>query len=125
MNAAKPRGLALVALAAVLAGQPLTPRAARQARTVVGDVIKAARLVNAMRFDEAKTVISELAQKSPDTPEVRWLRSTLAFNQGDYAGAVAALNGIGDDGADGEVGAMRKLAAQSLAVTSDFIERKS
>lgn len=125
MSASKPLRLALLALAVILAGHPATLRAARQDRTVVGDVIKAARLVNAMRFDEAKTVINELAQKSPDTPEVRWLRSSLAFNQGDYAGAVAALNGIGDDGADGEVGALRKLAAQSLAVTSNFVERKS
>ncbi len=103
----------------------VTPVAARQDRTVVGDVIKAARLINAMRFDEAKTVIAELAQKSPNMPEVRWLRSTLAFNTGDYAGAIAALDGVSDDAADGEVGQTRKLAMSSLAVTKDFVEKKS
>ena len=98
----------MIALAVgVLAITRVTPVAARQDRTVVGDVIKAARLINAMRFEQAQLVIAELAQKSPNMPEVRWLRSTLAFNTGDYAGAVAALDGVPDDAADGEVGQTR------------------
>jgi tetratricopeptide (TPR) repeat protein len=102
-----------------------SPADARGDKTVMGDVIKGIRFINSMRFDEAKIIVAELSQKSPDLAEVRWLRSTLAFNTGDYAGAVSALAGVPDDGADGEVASARNLAQSSLDVTKNFIEVKS
>lgn len=98
---------------------------ARRDRTIAGDVIKAARLVAATRLDEAAALLSDLEKRAPGSVELKWLRAELAFADGDYAGAVAALDSVRDDAVDGMAGATRKLAASTLAVTKSFIETKS
>jgi tetratricopeptide (TPR) repeat protein len=98
---------------------------ARRDRTVSGDVIKAARLLSATRFDEARAVLTDLQKRAPGAAEVKWLRAELAFETGDYAGAVKTLDKVPDDAADGLAGQTRKLAASTLAVTSSFVETRS
>jgi tetratricopeptide (TPR) repeat protein len=116
-----PRPAIVACLVFAIAG----PADARRDRTVTGDVIKAARLLNAARLDEARTLLADLEKRAPDTVEVKWLRAELAFQSGDYAGAVKLLDKVPDDGADGMVGQTRKLAQASLAVTESFDETKS
>jgi len=94
-------------------------------RTVTGDVIKAARFLSSSRIDEAKTLLADLEKRAPDTVEVKWLQAELAFQTGDYAGAVKLLDKVPDDAVDGMVGQTRKLAQQSLSVTETFVDAKS
>jgi tetratricopeptide (TPR) repeat protein len=98
---------------------------ARRDRTVAGDVIKAARLLQTARLDEARAVLGELQKRAADAVEVKWLEAELAFQTGDYAGAVAQLDKVPDDALDGLAGQTRKLASQSLAVTESFAEAVS
>jgi thioredoxin-like negative regulator of GroEL len=98
---------------------------ARSERTVLGEVIKAARLVQSAQYPEAKVIIDGLQAKSPDSHEVKWLQATWAFHQGNYADTVALLSGVPNDAVDGEVAELRKLAASTLAVTQTFIEKTS
>jgi uncharacterized protein HemY len=63
-------------------------------RTVTGDVIKAARFLSSSRIDEAKTLLADLEKRAPDTVEVKWLQAELAFQTGDYAGAVKLLDKV-------------------------------
>ncbi|HEY0251652.1 MAG TPA: tetratricopeptide repeat protein [Kofleriaceae bacterium] len=98
---------------------------ARRDRTVAGDVIKAARLLQSSRLDEARTVLADLEKRAGDNPDVKWLHAELEFQTGDYAGAVKALDKVPDDAADGMAGQTKKLAASTLAVTEAFTETKS
>ncbi len=98
---------------------------ARRDRTVAGDVIKAARFLNAAQLDGAREVLADLEKRAPDTAEVKWLRAELAFQTGDYAGAIKLLDKLPDDAVDGMVGSTRHLAASSLGVTETFVEQKS
>ena len=119
-------GRALVAAAtaaAVLGGAG--PARARRDRTVTGDVIKAARFLQTARLDDARALLTELQRRAPDTGEVKWLEAELAFQAGDYAGALKHLDKIPDDAVDGLVGQTRKLAAQTQAVTDAFAEARS
>jgi tetratricopeptide (TPR) repeat protein len=94
---------------------------ARRDRTVTGDVIKAARLLQSSRLDEARAVLVELEKRAPDTVEVKWLRSELAFQTGDYALAIKHLDKVPDAAVDGLVGQTRKLAASTMSVTETFV----
>ncbi|CAN5918414.1 hypothetical protein BH11MYX2_BH11MYX2_23350 [soil metagenome] len=120
----RPRKLALVALA-VIATANAAPAPKGRDRTVTGDVIKAARFLQTARLDEAKTVLADLEKRAGDSQDVKWLRAELAFQTGDYVGAIKVLDKIPDDAVDGLVGQTRKLATQTLSVTETFIEKKS
>ena len=101
------------------------PADARRDRTVAGDVIKAARFLQSARLDDAKTVLDDLEKRAPDNPDVKWLAGEFAFQTGDYAGAVKALDKVNDDAADGMAGQTKKLAASTLAVTESFVDARS
>jgi len=98
---------------------------ARRDRTVTGDVIKAARFLTTSRLDDARALLVDLKKRAPDTVEVKWLEAELAFQSGDYAGAVKLLDKVPDDAVDGMVGQTKKLAASTAAVTATFVEQKS
>jgi len=114
------RRLLLLAALALAVSPPVAD--ARRDRTVTGDVIKAARFLTTSRLDEAKTLLEDLEKRAPDTVEVKWLKAELAFQNGDYAGAIKLLDKIGDDQVDGMVGQTKKLAASTLSVTENFTE---
>ena len=116
--------IAAVASLAVLAS-PAAPAWARRDRTVTGDVIKAARFLQTARLDEARAVLADLQKRVPDTHEVKWLEAELAFQSGDYAGAIKQLDKVPDDAVEGLVGQTRKLAASTLSVTEAFVEARS
>ncbi|TMQ04297.1 MAG: tetratricopeptide repeat protein [Deltaproteobacteria bacterium] len=115
---AVPAGLALAALAA-------PPADARRDRTVAGDVIKAARFLQTSRLDDARAVLGDLQKRAADTQDVRWLQAELAFQSGDYPGALKLLDKLPDDAVDGLVGQTRRLAASTLSVTEGFAEARS
>jgi Flp pilus assembly protein TadD len=98
---------------------------ARPHSTVTGDVIKAARFLTSARLDDARAVLADLEKRSPETPEVKWLQAELAFQTGDYAGAVKVLDKLPDDAVEGMVGQTRKLAESTRDVTGAFTEAKS
>ena len=115
----------LAVTAACLAAALVTPAGARRDRTVTGDVIKAARFLQTARLDEARALLGDLEKRAGDSVEVKWLRAELAFQTGDYAGAIKSLDKVPDDGVDGLVGPTRKLALGTLAVTETFTEARS
>ncbi len=117
------RRLALLAVLAAVASAPVAE--ARRDRTVSGDVIRAARFLQSSRLAEARGVLVELQKRAPDNPDVRWLAAELAFQTGDYTGAVKELVKVPDDAADGMAGQTRKLAASTLTVTASFVETPS
>ena len=120
------RGSALAAATGLAAAVLAAPAAhARRDRTVAGDVIKAARMLQSARIDDARVVLTDLQHRAADTPEVKWLEAELAFQSGDYAGAVKQLDKMPDDAVDGLVGQTRKLAASTLSVTEGFAEIRS
>ena len=98
---------------------------ARRDRTVTGDVIKAARFLQTSRLDDARTLLADLEKRAPDTAEVKWLKAELAFQSGDYAGAIKVLDKVPDTAVDGLVGQTRKLALSTNSVTETFISVKS
>lgn len=116
------RPVVLAAAGLALAAAPAT---ARRDRTVTGDIIKAARLLQTARLDDARAVLADLQKRASDSPEVKWLEAELAFQSGDYAGALKQLDKLPDDAADGLVGQTRKLATSSLSVTEGFAEVRS
>ncbi|MGE0869364.1 MAG: tetratricopeptide repeat protein [Kofleriaceae bacterium] len=121
MTARRLASVAALATWAMLAG----PADARRDRTVTGDVIKAARYLQSARLADARALLVDLEQRAPDAIEVKWLRAELAFQTGDYAGAIKLLDKLPDSGVDGMIGQTRKLAASTLAVTETFAEVKS
>lgn len=118
MRAARRIPILLVALLA-------TTAEARRDRTVSGDLIKAARFLQSSRLDDARALLGDLEKRAPDTAEVKWLKAELAFQTGDYAGAVKLLDKLPDTAVDGLVGSTRKLAASTLSVTETFVSVKS
>ncbi len=98
---------------------------ARHDRTVAGDVIKAARFLTTARLDDARGVLADLEKRAPDTLEVKWLQAELAFQTGDYAGAIKDLDKVPDDAVDGMASQTKKLAQSTLAVTENFVDQKS
>lgn len=115
-------GLLLICSLALLA--PATSEAKRD-RTVAGDVIKAARFLQTARLDDARLLLVDLEKRAPGTPEVKWLSAELAFQSGDYAGALKHLDKVPDTAVDGMVGQTRKLATSTLAVTEAFVDARS
>jgi tetratricopeptide (TPR) repeat protein len=113
----------MLAAAAVILAAPAAD--ARRDRTVTGDVIKAARLLQTARLEDARVVLGDLQRRAADTAEVKWLEAELAFQSGDYAGAIKHLDKVPDDAAEGLVGQTRKLATSTLAVTEGFAETRS
>jgi tetratricopeptide (TPR) repeat protein len=127
-TARPPRALAGAGfLAGLLVGLLIVAPAAdaRRDRTVTGDVIKAARFLQTARLDDAQVLLADLQKRAPDAGEVRWLEAELAFQTGDYAGAIKQLDKLPDDAVDGLVGQTRKLAASTLSVTETFAETRS
>ena len=98
---------------------------AKRDRTVMGDVIKAARYLQSARLDDARLVLADLSKRVPGTAEVAWLEAELAFQTGDYARAVQLLEKHPANAVDGYVGQTKKLAASTLGVTESFVEVKS
>jgi tetratricopeptide (TPR) repeat protein len=124
------RGIAVAALAlgVFASGAPATliaPAHAKRDRTVSGDVVKAARFLQTARLDDARLLLADLEKRAPGTPEVKWMAAELAFQTGDYAGAVKLLDKVPDTAVDGMVGQTRKLAAGTLGVTEAFVEARS
>ncbi len=115
------RWLLLGALALALPA----PADAKRDRTVSGDVIKAARFLQTARLDDARLLLADLEKRAPGTPEVKWLAAELAFQTGDYAGALKHLDKVPDTAVDGMVGQTRRLASSTLAVTTAFVDVKS
>jgi tetratricopeptide (TPR) repeat protein len=113
----------LLLLAGVVLAAPAAD--ARRDRTVMGDVIKAARFLQTARLDDARALLVDLQKRAPDSNEVKWLEAELAFQTGDYAAAIDHLDDVHDSAVDGLVGQTRKLAASTLAVTESFTEVKS
>lgn len=119
---------ALVAMAhpkpdgSVASAAPTTPR---RDRTVTGDVIKASRLLTSARLDEARALLADLEKRAPDSAEVKWLRAELAFQSGNYAGALALLDKLPDTAVDGLVGQTKKLSRTTLSVVETFVDVKS
>ena len=115
------------ATAAVVAASPCSrssrsaaaPAEARRDRTVTGDVIKAARFLQTTRLDDARALLAELEKRAPDAPRSSWLEAELAFQTGDYAGAIKLLDKVPDDAVDGLVGQTRQLAASTLGGDRD------
>ena len=64
-------------------------------------MIKAARFLQTARHDDAKALLADLEQRAPDAIEVKWLRAELAFQTGDYTGAIKLLDKLPDSGVDG------------------------
>jgi thioredoxin-like negative regulator of GroEL len=120
---AGPRLPCLAIAAAVLA--LAAPAEARGGHAALGEIIRASRLINALRLDEARHAIADLAKRAPDQVEVRWLAAELAFHDGDYGGALALLKDIPDDAVDGLAGQTRSLAANTLAVTAGLLAKDS
>jgi tetratricopeptide (TPR) repeat protein len=123
----RPRRRSFAALAALAALGLIAPASsdAKRDRTVSGDVIKAARFLQTARLDDARLLLADLEKRAPGTAEVKWLAAELAFQTGDYAGAIKQLDKVPDAAVDGLVGQTRKLAAGTLAVTEPFVEVRS
>ena len=95
----------VLAIAAVLALTVVAgPVDAKRDRTITGDVIKAARFLQTARLDDARALLADLEKRAADTVEVKWLRAELAFQTGDYAGAIKLLDKLPGDAVDGLVG---------------------
>ncbi len=117
--------LAWLAGALVCVVATSSPASARRDRTVTGDIIKAARYLQTARLDDARALLVDLQKRAPDSPEVKWLEAELAFQSGDYAGALKHLDKVPDDAVEGLAGQTRKLAASTLSVTETFTEARS
>ena len=66
---------------------------------------------------DSQALLADLEKLAADSVEVKWLRAELAFQSGDYAGAIKTLDKVPDDGGDGLVGQTRKLAMSTSSVT--------
>jgi tetratricopeptide (TPR) repeat protein len=115
---------ALLAALALVAAAP-GPAAAKRDRNATGDTVKAARLLAAARYPEARALIADLTARLPTDDTVQWLGAELAFHDGRYADAVNALIDVPDATAGGLAGQTRRLAWQSFAVTSGFATKMS
>jgi len=98
---------------------------ARRGKSVLGEVIKASRLLYSGRIPEARTAVADLVKRQPDAAEVKWLDAELSFHEGNYAQAITKLDGVTDDAVDGRVGQTRGLAMTTAAATKHFMFRAS
>lgn len=112
---------ALAALLVLAAGAA----EARRDTSLGGELVRTSRLLDAARYQEATTAITELERRAGDAAEVRWLRAELLFHLGDYAAAAAKLDGLPDDAVGGAVGATRHLARSAAELTKSFLETRS
>jgi Flp pilus assembly protein TadD len=119
---ARPRRAFLVAVTLVVTAPAAE---ARRDRSLTGDALKAARLMSSARVDEAGPLITDLARRAPNAPEVKWLQAERAFLQGDYDGALARLDGVADDTLSGLAGQTRLLASRTRDVTKGFAHKDS
>lgn len=87
--------------------------------------VRAARLLASWQFDQARALIDELARERPRAPETRYLRGELAFLDGRYAEALAAIEGLPDRAVGGNVGALRALATSTYETTRGFAVARS
>jgi len=100
-------------------GHDRRPRARRLARRRAPRIApsprrhQAARYLQTARLDDARAVLADLQKRVPDTQEVKWLEAELAFQSGDYAGALKQLDKVPADAVEGLVGQTRKLAASN------------
>lgn len=112
------RRLALtVAIAVVASVAPAPGPAVAGSR---GDTIRAARMLAAWRYDEARELIEKLQTERPKAAETRYLRGELAFISGEYDRALELIDGLEDDAVFGNVGSLRKLAASTARATRGF-----
>lgn len=107
--------LPLLALLLVIRPEPADADRAR------GDTIRAARMLGAWRYDEARELIEKLHTLRPKATETRYLRAELAFIDGEYEKALELIDGIGDKAVSGNVGSLRRLAASTAEATRDFV----
>ncbi len=119
------RAALALALIVAAAAAPAGDADARKARSQLGEVIRASRLLDQGRLADARQAVAALVARAPDAPEVRWLAAEVAFHDGDYAAAVAKLDGLDDADVEGRVGQTRALAASTLSVTRDFASHES
>ncbi len=118
MTAARATALAaIVAVASILA-----PAAA--AASVEERLARAGELLRQWRYDEAETLITELAQEAGARPDVRYARAELAFLRGDYEQSLELLDGIGE-GRARAVDDLRDLVTSTYATTRDFATHTS
>ena len=117
------RGWLLLGIVAVVASLPC-PALARD-RATTGEAIRTARLLGSARYDEAKRALAELEKRAPADPDVKWLRAELAFHDGRYADALAALDGVPDTAGGGAAKLTRRLATNAIAITTPFATRMS
>ncbi len=89
------------------------------------EAVRAARLLRAWQFDEAKSIIEKLVKDDAKAEESRYLQGELDFYEGRYDKVVSGLEGLADDELDGNVGALRSLAASSYQVTKGFSVKTS
>ncbi len=113
---------AVFALAAVVAVS-LAPE--RASASVVADYVKTARLLQEWQFEAARAEVDKLIARKPKAPETRYLQGELTFLDGDYAGALAHLDGLDDADVFGNVGQLRSLATTSLEATEGFASYES
>ncbi len=85
-----------------------------------GDAIKAARMLSAWRYPEARKLITKLVKRSPQKVATRYLQGELAFIDGHYDQVIQLLDGLDDNAVAGNVGSLRRLAATTEQATRDF-----
>lgn len=107
------RAIAVVVMLIVGWSAPATARPADKA-------LRAARLLRTWQFDQARALITTLVANNPSAKETRYLQAELDFVDGRYDKAIAGLDGLADGDIEGNVGALRSLAASTFAVTQDY-----
>lgn len=116
----------LVAFAALAAAFSLAhPAGADNDNRKYGDYIKASRMLAEWRYDEARTLIDEIAERTPDAAETRYLQAELAYMDGKYLETATLLEGLDDDAVSGNIGYLRGLASSTLGVTVSFAHKDS
>ncbi len=89
------------------------------------EAVTAARHLRAWQFEKARKEIAALVKANPSSEESRYLQAEIDFYDGRYKQVVSGLVGLKDSDVDGNVGALRKLAASSLQATKTFLVRPS
>ncbi len=88
----------------------------------------AANAMGQLRIEEAGAVIDRLALEHPDDPDVRFERAMFRFYTGDYGGAVADLDALGEgarlrDPEDRET--LAELIRATHAATRSYVNARS
>ncbi len=121
------RGLLVLALALGGLGV-LGVSSSPAARRVKGDdaeVISALQLLEASAVPEAAALLLSLEKQGAEGPPVDLLRSRVAFHQGDYSGAVAALAQVPPGALGKEWESYRALAVATREATAGSVEARS